>query len=148
MPTWVSFHGESMVPFLKPGDALLVELGDSPLVGEGDLVVTGPFRLEGNRVWSAHRVVGKGGGLATKGDAACEWDPPSPLVGRVLGVRRGAWRVVWGERGPGLKRWSAWFSRRMRAGPKGRPARVGLKALALIEMALQLGRGNVRRDTI
>ncbi len=148
MSTWVPFHGESMVPFLKPGDALLVDIDGFLAVGEGDLVITGPFRLEGNRVWSAHRVVGNGNPLATKGDAASEWDPPSPVVGKVLGMRRGTWRVVWGERGPRLKRWSAWLSRHMKAGPKGRPARVALRALALIELGLQLGKGNVRRNSL
>ena len=148
METWVSFSGESMVPGLRPGDRLLVQLIRPAELRQGDLVVTGPYRLEGRRVWSAHRCLIHQGRLATKGDAAADWDPPAAVVGKVLGLQRGRWRVLWGEGGQKLKHWVAWLSRRMQAGPRGRPWRVALRAVNILEWALQIGNGNVRIDSL
>jgi len=148
MANWVPFDGESMQPGLKAGDCLLVE--DSALrpLGEGDVVVAGPFRLEGRRVWSAHRVHRRKDRLATKGDRASDWDPPADIVGTVHGLRRGNWEMVWGEKGQVFKTAAAWLSRRVAAGPKGRPWRLLLRCLAALEWIAQAGKGNVRYHAV
>ncbi len=145
---WVPFDGESMTPALKAGDSILVDGSRTGPLREGDVVVTGPFRLDGRRVWSAHRVHRRGGRLATKGDRATDWDPPAEVVGMVLGCRRGNWEIVWGERGQAFKKAVALISRRMKAGPKGKPWRLLLRFIAALEWAVQLGLGHVRYHSV
>lgn len=148
MRNWVSFEGDSMAPGLRAGDRLLVEAEGKGPWRVGDVIITGPFRLEGRRVWSAHRVHRRDGRLATKGDRAPHWDPPAEIVGKVVGFRRGGWEVIWGERGQTLKAVAAWLSSRVVAGPKGRPARWGLRLVSALEWILQLGMGHVRYHAV
>jgi hypothetical protein len=94
-------EGQSMLPFLRPGEYLLAQAVEGGLPAAGDLIV---FRQAGVAV--THRVVRVSpGGVTLKGDNARRLDAPvreSDLVGRVQFVERDgvrlAWRPGWGDR--------------------------------------------------
>ncbi len=87
---WMPVSGRSMLPLIRPGDAVLVQYGHTAL-RRGDICV---FRQGDALV--VHRVLQVTPGqhgmlLLTRGDAAAHTDRPVPaqvLVGRVQALRR------------------------------------------------------------
>jgi hypothetical protein len=84
----VTVTGRSMLPTLKPGDAILVHPGPGSTLKTGELATfltdTGPV---------THRIVARDGeDLIAKGDNARRLDPPiqaARIIGRVVAVVRG-----------------------------------------------------------
>ncbi len=78
-------RGGSMIPFLRPGDAVTVVPGKRCRVGEVILYSRGDLLV-------VHRVVAKfGGRIFTKGDAAAQLDPPitaRDIIGRAVSSER------------------------------------------------------------
>lgn len=80
-----TIEGDSMLPTLRPGDEVVVDLeartfrcGDLIVVRDGDDLI-------------AHRVLGVGPSLETRGDNAPTADPPVPLervMGPIIELRR------------------------------------------------------------
>ena len=85
--------GGSMVPWIRPGDVLLIRRVDGRQIGAGNVVL---FARE-DRLF-VHRVIGKraGGELVTKGDALPRADAPvttEELLGRVTFILRGTRQI-------------------------------------------------------
>jgi len=89
---WLRVRGTSMLPWLRPGDTVVVHPGGTSELGRGDLVV---FARRGILV--THRVIQtrdkpEGMQLVTKGDACQDADDPiqkDELLGRVVRILRG-----------------------------------------------------------
>lgn len=78
--------GWSMLPAILPGDTLLIERVGGSAVAEGDIVL---FVREGRLF--AHRVVGTGQQVHTRGDAMPQTDPPvakTDVLGRIQRIDR------------------------------------------------------------
>jgi signal peptidase I len=89
--TWVKVSGKSMVPWIRPGDVLLVRCTGADRASSGQVVLFARGgRLIAHRVIKKVRVAGQVF-LETKGDAT--WDADAPisemeLLGRVTQIFR------------------------------------------------------------
>jgi hypothetical protein len=107
--------GCSMVPFIFPGDTLIVQHETPEGASMGDVVL---FSRAG--CFHAHRLVDKkeeGGTirLIARGDAVVRDDPPfaeSEMIGRVAAVIRGRKRIELDRRPVGSERLLRWITQR------------------------------------
>jgi hypothetical protein len=119
---WIRVEGDSMRPFLSPGDSVRVQWaahGDQANYRVGELVIGRDADPAGE--WVVHRVVGSGGAAPRryrlKGDAAFASDDldDAQIWGRVIGVLpasgNGAPASSRAVRAGALDRWIARFSR-------------------------------------
>ena len=87
--------GRSMLPFLRPGDTVIVDPVEPDSLRQGDLIVVRRGETMANLV--THRLVALGNGVwYTKGDNAGHLDPPvyaEAIVGRVVALERKGTRV-------------------------------------------------------
>ena len=91
---YIPVKGDSMWPWLLPGDQILCCYDDLP-PRRGDIVLS---RLDGRMI--VHRVVSTNP-VRLKGDRSIVADPPGlPVLGRVVGMRRGKKIAHWGNRTP------------------------------------------------
>lgn len=105
MKSWIYFAGRSMGPLLRTGDRLLVDFSVTEPRSEGEIFAVGPWKDEGDLVWSAHRALRKAGAWRTKADRSRAWDPPAPLLGLVLAVERDG-RILRADRWRRLGAWA------------------------------------------
>lgn len=86
--TRLSVTGTSMLPLLRPGDAVWLLAIDPALLRPGDLVL---IRQQG--VWLTHRLIAAGAAIwQTKGDNNRLADPPvaaQEIEGRIVALERG-----------------------------------------------------------
>ena len=111
---WVRVEGDSMRPFIRPGDLIGVDWECGNQLSLGDIL----FARSETKPWIVHRLVGMGGHgsgrLLVKGDAAyvLETFAPELIWGRIRAIRRNGserictWRVSWFDRAIAhLSRW-------------------------------------------
>jgi signal peptidase I len=89
--TWLKVSGNSMLPWIRPGDVLFVQGADIRCVSPGQVVLFARGkRLIAHRVIGRRRVAGQVF-LETKGDATWDADAPiseTELLGRVSEILR------------------------------------------------------------
>lgn len=89
---WLKVKGKSMMPFLYPGDKILIQPRPINFLKTGNLITF----LDGTALCT-HRLIGKvkrAGQvyLITKGDLCARLDPPIPLgviIGKVIAIQKG-----------------------------------------------------------
>ncbi len=100
--------GNSMLPFIRDGDALLVRPGLETRPGDVVLCRAGDGRLLAHRVARVHRR-SRPHSILLHGDA-CPWPdglvPLENVLGRVVAVERGTRRI---RLDAGLPRWLGWL---------------------------------------
>ncbi len=109
-------HGNSMYPFIKNGDVIIVEARNGRSVGIGDII----FYRRPDGSLTAHRLVKinsrkDGKVLITKGDAMKNIDPPvndTQVMGRVILIEENERKLkLNGWSGRVYGRLTAWFAR-------------------------------------
>jgi signal peptidase I len=88
--TWLVVNGESMIPFLKPGDKVLAESCAFSQLKKGDIIL---FSLEDT--FFTHRIIRmKEDALQTKGDhilIADPWIKTRQIAGKIVRVDKGTY---------------------------------------------------------
>lgn len=90
-PTWITLHGHSMLPLLRPGDQLWVTPAQTTYRRGAVVVCRHASTLVIHRLIGRQRVGAEWHWL-TQGDHCLQPDPPLPaaqLAGKVIAVRRG-----------------------------------------------------------
>lgn len=130
IPAPIRIKGESMRPWLNPGDELLFSEENSDQFAVGDIFLT-----RWDQEWVAHRVIEISGKLFLKGDFSFQCHDFVPAFAHVVGRKRGRKILQWTQKSTFGKKLTAKLSSKLVSASK--PQRLVIKSLIYFFASLQ-----------